>query len=735
MTGRGHAPLRAAAVLGSLVVAALVAGPLAAQPAQRPRIGIAFSGGGAKGCAHIGVLRVLEELRVPVDYAAGASMGAIVGGLYASGLDPDQLTEAILTVDWADALTDEPARKDLVFRRKNDDLRYIPDLELGIGRGGIRFPTGLRSGQKLNYLLRTFTLPVRTVRDFDELPIPFRAVATDIATGEMVVLDHGDLGRAMRASMAIPTVFSAVEMEGRLLVDGGVSDNVPVDVVRAMGADVVIAIDIGSPLLGEEKVGRSYLSILSQTLGMITRANMTPRLAAADLVITPDVASFGTLEFSAGPEIIARGEAEARKLAEELAPYALSEAEYGAWRAARRREPDPIPQVTSVRIEGNQRVDARILAAQVRLEPGAPFSPERARDDLARIFGLGDFETVDVELEPEGDGAAVVYRVREKSWGPTYLRAGVGFEATGEGDNNLALAGSVNRTRINPLGAEWKTEVELGSDAIASTRFYQPLSFTRGWFVEPFFSYRRRSVPLFDGGEQVAELDVRAEDLRADLGYEFGRYGEVRLGLRRSWITPRLDSGVLPEGTEVALGENYDLAGVSLLAAVDRLDSATLPKQGFLVLLSALQSFEALGAEADYAKLELKASRYWTRGRHTLFGNLNGGASPGGELPVYDQFVLGGFFSLATFEPGELRGDNYGLARVGYYYRLTRILHAGGYFEAARVAPVPEELLDNPILTATGLLAADTALGPFYLGASTAEGGRQGFFLVWGRQF
>ena len=728
-------PVRRVRALLLLATAALSAGPLRAQPAARPRIGIAFSGGGAKGCAHIGVLRVLEEMRIPVDYAAGTSMGAIVGGLYAAGLDPDQLTAAILTVDWADALTDKPNRQDLVFRRKNDDLLYIPDLEIGVGRGGLKYPTGLRSGQKLNYLLRTLTLPVRTVRDFDELPIPFRAVATDIATGEMVVLDHGDLGRALRASMAIPTAFSAVEMEGRLLVDGGVSNNVPVDVVRAMGADVVIAIDIGSPLMGEEKVGRSFLTILNQTMGLLTRANMSPRLAAADLVITPDVASFGTLEFDQGPEIIARGEAEARKLAERLAPYALSEQEYDEWRASRHREPDPIPRVTAVRIEGNQRVDSRILARLVRLRPGATFSAEGARDDLSRIFGLADFETVDVDLVPEGDGAAVVYRVREKPWGPTYLRAGLGFESDLAGDNGLSLLAALDRTRINRWGAEWRNEVQLGSTASIGTHFYQPLGFTGGWFVEPAVRYQRTDFPIYEDGEQVAQFETRREDLRLDLGYEFGRYGELRLGLDWGWATPRHKTGVVPPDVTVASGETYHRTGIVLSATADRLDSAKVPKRGGLAHLEGFQGIEELGSDDTYTRIELLTSQFWTRGRHTLFGNLNGGASPNGELPVYDQFTLGGLFSLSAFAPHELRGDNYAVARLGYYYRLFRILYVGGFVEAARIAPQPADLVDDAILTTTALVVADTPIGPLYVGVGNAEQGRRQAYVLLGRQF
>jgi NTE family protein len=719
-----------------IAAAALLSSPLLADAGSgRPKVGIAFSGGGAKGCAHIGVLRVLEEMRVPVDYSAGTSMGSIVGGLYASGMSPDQLEETILTVDWADALRDKPGRQDLVFRRKDDDLRYVPDLELGIGRGGLRYPTGLRSGQKLNYLLRKFTLPVRTVTDFDQLPVPFRAVATDIATGEMVVIGNGDLATALRASMAIPTVFSPVELEGRLLVDGGVTNNVPVDVVRAMGADVVIAIDIGAQFAGEEEVGESFLSILGQTNRMITRGNMIPRLAQADLVLTPDIAGFGTLEFEKGKEIIARGEAEARKFAERLAPLALSEQDYAAWKASRRREPDPNPRVTRVDFEGNQRVDRRVLETQVRLQAGSAFSAEAARQDLSRLFGLGDFETVDVRLVPEGDGTALIYRVREKPWGPTYLRAGFAFQADLEGKSDLSLRAAVNRTRLNALGAEWKTQIQTGNDRQLQTSLYQPLSFRSGWFVEPALNFRRRDLTYFADGEAVSELDVQSTGARLDLGYLFGRYGEMRVGVDTSRLTPRRRSGVPPEEIGDLVGETIQRGGIVFAAVADRLDSATLPKNGTLGRLTAFRALEALGADDEYTKVEFRSSRYWTRGHSTLFGSLNLGWGDDEPLPPYDRFALGGLFSLSTYEPLELSGDNYGSVRLGYYHRLGKALHLGGYIETAGVAADFSSITRDVVGTFTALAIVDSQLGPFYLGAGFAEEGRRSIYLLFGRQF
>lgn len=727
--GSGRRSLAVLATLLPLLV------PVAAGASPRPTIGIAFSGGGAKGCAHIGVLRVLEELRIPVDYVAGTSMGAIIGGLYASGLGPDELEETILAVDWADALRDKPGRRDLTFRRKDDDLRYIPGVELGVGRGGLRYPTGLRSGQKLNYLLRRFTLPVRTIRDFDQLPIPFRAVATDIATGEMVVLGSGDLARALRASMAIPSVFTPVEIDGRLLVDGGVTDNVPVDVVRAMGADVVIAIDIGAQFAEDEEVGRSLLAILGQTNRMITRGNMIARLAAADIVVTPDISGIGTLEFHRGREIIARGEAEARRMTDLLARYALDEGEYERWKSARRREPDPLPIVTRVEIEGNQRVDRRALATQIRLRAGAPFSAETAREDLSRLFGLGDFETVDVAIEPEGDEVAVVYQVREKSWGPTYLRFGLGFRADLEGESDLSVLAQANRTRINALGAEWKTELQLGSDRVLRTGFYQPLSFDPGWFVEPSAGYRRLDLVLFADSEPVAELDVEGWSTRLDLGYNFGRYGEARLGVERAELSPRRRSGMLPATLAALDGASFQRAGVALSAVVDRLDSATLPKDGSIGRLTAYRALEELGADDEYTRLELRAARFDTRGRHTVFADLGAGASPGGTLPIYDRFSFGGFFSLSGYLPGEIAGDNYGFVRIGYYLRLGGPFHAGGHVELLGVADRFGSVAGDPIVTGTALLIADTQVGPFYLAAGAGETGHRKLYVVFGRQF
>ncbi|MDY7091864.1 MAG: patatin-like phospholipase family protein [Acidobacteriota bacterium] len=726
------APRRLCWILAAL---ALLAPACLSLADSRPIIGVAFSGGGAKGCAHIGVLRVLEELRIPVDVAAGTSMGAIIGGLYSAGWTPDELETLVREVDWADALQDDPQRRELVLRRKDEDLLYLPDLELGIGRGGLRWPTGLRSGQKLGYLLRRLTLPVRTVDDFDDLPTPFRAVATDIASGDMVTLGEGDLARALRASMAIPTVFTPVEMSGRLLVDGGVSNNVPVDVVRAMGADIVIAIDIGAQFADEEAASKSFLSILGQTNRMITRGNMEERLAMADLVVTPAVTEFKTLQFDAAPEIIRLGEEKAREMIAQLQELSLSEEAYREWREYRSREPDPLPVVEAIRFEGNQRVDPRVLAAQVHARVGEVFQPLRVQGDVERIFGLGDFETVDIELEPGREGAALVFRLREKPWGPTFLKFGLGFRTEFEGDSGLALRALVNRTRVNALGGEWKSELQLGDRRSLETGFYQPLDFEGRWFVDLAVDYRRRDLTLFVERDPIAEVEFSRRGVAFDLGYNLSRSAELRAGLDSSIVEGRRSSGALPDALAELNGQELNRSGARLQAKLDTLDRATLPTRGTLVRLEAFRALESLGSDETYTRIELRALQFRTSNRNTFFGDLELGSSPGSDLPIHDRFAIGGLFSLSGYLPGELSGDSSLVLRAGYYRRWGKVLNFGAYLEAGGAGQDLSTVAEDPVTTATLFAVADSAFGPLYVAFSVAEPGRSKAYVVFGRQF
>ncbi|MEM8964745.1 MAG: patatin-like phospholipase family protein, partial [Acidobacteriota bacterium] len=531
-----------------LVLAPLGLGAQPNEPADRPKIGIAFSGGGALGCAHLGVLEVLEEMRVPIDYIAGTSMGSIVGGLYAAGLSTDEMRDALVSTDWSDAFRDKPAREDLSFRRKQEDQRYLLNLELGIGRGGLRVPSGLISGQKLFFLLRKFALPVSGIDDFDDLPIPFRAVATDIETGEVVVLEDGDLARAMRASMAIPGAFAAVDLDGRRLVDGGVVNNLPIDIVRAMGADIVIAIDLGTPISERGEI-QSFVQILGQTTSMITRSNVRRQLPDADLVLNPYVRDFGILEFESATAIIEKGVEEARAHVVDLEPYALDEASYAAHRAAR-PTPPPLPTtVDFIEYRGNERVDSRIIDAQLDVRPGDPLDLDTVAEDLGRVYGLGDFEAVEVSLATRATAEGeveygLIIDIREKDWGPTYLHGGLSLTSDFEGEGfDFGLLVNVNRTRLNARGGEWRNDLLVGQRRRLVSELYQPLDFNGRFFVAPSIDILRDRVGLFEGGEEISKLDLESNILRLDVGYQAGRFGEFRLGLYRGTAEAAVDIG------------------------------------------------------------------------------------------------------------------------------------------------------------------------------------------------
>lgn len=715
---------------------AWVGATASADETARPKVGLALAGGGAKGGAHVGILKVLEENNIPVDFIAGTSMGSIIGGLYASGVSADELDQKLRELDWADLLRDTPPRQDLSFRRKEDDARYLLGVELGLKGRRLVWPTGLISGQELFFVLQSLTLPVAGVEDFDELPIPFRAVATDVNTGKKVVLDHGNIATAMRASMAIPSVFSAVEIDGKLLVDGGLSDNVPVDVVRSMGADIVIAVDLGAPL-SDFEVG-SFLQIYQQTMRMLTRVNMEPQLANADLVLVPEVSRYGTLEFDALDDIIRKGleEGEARK--PEFIDLALSPDSYAEHLARRSVNRRPDPTVDFVRFEGNERVPDQIIQNQLRLTTGQRLDLSQLSSDLGRVFGLGDFKSVDFYIEQDDErGTGVVIRTEEKPWGPNYLNFGFFLETDLDGDTELGLLTNFTATRLNTWGAEWRNDLLVGGDTGIYSEYYQPLGFAGRWFVAPSLEVRRDHLPFYEEGQEVAELDVKRSELSLSIGYEFDVGAEVRIGLNRGSASAKVESGELPRDVinEVDL-DDIDYGGIEFGFRTDRLDRVPFPLRGSRMGFDAFFSDEALGADDSYNRLELSMALIRSFGKNIFLGSLDGGASPGGDLPEYDVFRLGGLLSFSGFAEGELRGQYFGVARLGYYRNVFSKYYAGGWFEGGNVWDDSEDIgSDTLIYTTTIFIGRETIVGPIYLAYGQAERGKNKVYLSMGKTF
>ena len=748
---RGLIVLVVSLTLGmGLVSGRSVPAQMQADDPDRPKIGLALGGGGAKGGAHIGVLKVMEELNIPIDYIAGTSIGAIMGGLYASGMTADELKDAVENIDWKEALQDKPPRRDRTFRRKTDDLRYLIDLEVGIGKDGLRWPAGLVSGQNLFFLLQALSLPVAHVNDFDDLPIPFRAVATNIEDGSMHVIRGGNLATAMRASMAIPGFFSPVELDGVLLVDGGMVNNLPVDVVRGMGADIVIAVDLGKDLSARD-VRRSLTQVLQQTMRMLTRPNVASRLADADLVVAPPVTKFGTMGFDSMEQIVEVGFETADQMRPQLAVYSSDPDYYAEHRAKQLPPSDESIQIDFIEYDGNERVDDRIVANQIRLDAGTEMglmmvgtdfkrvlgtesrreARERRRNlegepvdlaslsaDLRRLYGLGDFELVDFEfVERDGEEGLRIH-MKEKSWGPNYLHFGLELSGDFDGETKIGMLANLTKRNINARGAEWRTDILIGSDTGVLSEFYQPIDFAGRFFVAPRILYKDTRPRFWEDGVAIAQLQVAEIEGGFDLGYQWSTYGEIRAGLVRGNADVDLETGTLPpEEEEQINADSIDTGGFRFLARVDRLDNVVIPRRGARSALRGLWSSENLGAEDSYTKLEADGSKFFSRGRHTGFLGGAIGWSPGSTLPIYDEFTLGGFGSLSGYEERQLRGQYLGVGRFGYYYNLFgRSWFVGGWAEAGNVWQTSDDAsFSSLIWTGTAIIAKATSIGPLYL--------------------
>ncbi|MGH7573266.1 MAG: patatin-like phospholipase family protein, partial [Gemmatimonadota bacterium] len=504
---------------GALLAASLleISGLQAQIPAERPRVGVALSGGGARGIAHVGVLKTLEEMRVPIDVIGGTSMGAIVAGLYASGLSPDEIEAALARVEWEQVLSDTPLRRSLEFRRREDDRRYVWEIEMGVDGDGLQVPGGLIAGQGLGELLRRHTFAVAGVDSFDELPIPFLAIATDVRTGQRVVLRQGDLPTALRASMAIPTVFTPVEIEGRLLVDGGLTDNLPVDEVRALGADVVVAVDVSLPIDADDEI-RSPFDVLERTAAIVSRTRLAEQLGRADLAIAPDLAGYGVFDFEAGERLIDLGVLAARSAADRLDDLSLSPAAWETYRRRHRPLPAPRLVIDEVAFDTPNWLDSRRRAERIATRPGDRLALEPLEEDAARLYALGEFERVWWGIDGRDEGTVLTYEAEEKPWGPNYLDAGVRLVLDSGGDDfrtgivTYDAVVDLTRRRIGARGAEWRTDLRLGETAGIETEWDQPLDFAGRWFVAARGGWLSSQQSLFEDGRLAAEYGVdRAE--------------------------------------------------------------------------------------------------------------------------------------------------------------------------------------------------------------------------------
>ncbi len=705
---------------------------------DRPKIGLALSGGGARGAAHIGVLRVLEESQVPIDYIAGTSMGSVIGGLYASGMTLDEIEHALKTMDWEHIFSDSSPRVERSFRRKRDDDLYLVKARLGISDDGdLLFPTGAIQGQKFDLALRQLSLPVTNITDFDQLRIPFRAVASDIGNGRKIVLGEGDLATAMRASMAVPGIFSATEINGRLLVDGGITDNLPVDVVREMGADIVIAVDISTPIMPAEEVTNLF-SVTDQLMSLMTRNNVEEQIAkltTSDILIVPALGNFSSSNFVNATDAVPIGYQAADARRDELRELSLTENEYQAYLSALATRPTrDIPVIQFVHIKNNSRISDEMIRTRIHQQVGSPLDRQQLEQDIAYIYGIEMFQNVGYNLVEEQGETGLLIDARAKSWGPNYLQFGLDLSSDIRGNNSYDLGASYLRTGINPMGGEVRLAAQVGQDPLLAAEWHQPLDSLSRYFVYTGARYGATNVDVFDGRrDPVAEYRVKEARVDLALGRELSVYGESRLGYR--YRSGNVD---IKTGTSDLPEFSYDSGQAFAKLSVDRLDNYNFPEKGWLGAVEYDIAREYLGGDSEFEQMRLVANGFTSLGNGHVVG-LGGLAQStiSGTADVQDRFRIGGFLNLSGYPEDSLSGQQAGVLSAIYYRRFEALpflsWYLGGSLEYGGVWEDKDDLFDDGIISGSVFLGADSPIGPLYIGYGHAEGGYDSIFFYLGR--
>ncbi len=704
---------------------------------DRPKIGLVLGGGGAKGAAHIGVLKVLEELKIPIDYIAGTSMGAIVGSLYASGLSADEIETIITSIDWDDVFSGNPAREDIDFRRKREDFDILSGLTLGIKDGKIRLPKGLVKDQKANVLFEVMMLHTVEIDDFDKLPIPFSAVATDLETGEVVVLRKGRLSDAARASMSVPGVFPPIELNGRILIDGGIVRNVPVDIVRDMGADIVICVDVGKPMKTRKDLERP-LAIMNQMIDIMMKKNIKAQidsLGPMDTYINPKLGKLGSGDFNKAAEISIIGEKAARENIDSLSRYSVSDAEYAAFVKNHQRDQVKEIQISSMKIEmeGESGIPPEVVASRLEVKEGDTVDIEDLQNNAGRVYGMGDFERVDVIMKRERDRYDLIVKAKEKEWGPNYLRFGMALESNFEGVSSYNILVDYTRRWINTFGAEWKTQIDIGSPSGIHSEFYQPLTANRLFFVAPHVEWKQRNVALYNDNDRSSDYRVSGYELGLDVGIQPWMYGEARVGL----LFAR-DEASLRTGDNELTNDQFDRRGIVFQAAVDQLDNVNFPNEGYFARINYFSSLEDMGSDESYNKVEGAAMGAFSYKKQTILAQVKAGSNFGGELPFNDKLQLGGFLDLSGLQENQLRGQYMAIGKIITYHKVGTSfigdLYLGGSLETGNVWQ--EEFdFDDLQLAGSVFLGYDTILGPLYLALGYVDQGQSAGYFYLGRTF
>ncbi|EMI4392277.1 patatin-like phospholipase family protein [Vibrio parahaemolyticus] len=732
----------------------------------RPKVAVVLAGGGAKGAAHIGVLKALEEMHIPVDIITGTSMGAYVGGLYATGMSADEIDSFIYSVDWNSGYRDRVDRSQRRVRDKEYEDRYQITTDLGLRFGEVRAPTGVVQGQNMLRVLRETTGNLGRFDSFDELAIPYRSVATDILELDEVVIGNGYLVDAMMASMSVPGALPPYKLNGHMLVDGGVVNNMPVDVARAMGADVVIAVDISTDYKTEDDF-TGLFTVADQLSNYLVRRSTQQQvetLQEHDVYIRPNVGQMETVEFDKMPWAFQSGYDITKEMESKLVGLRLSNAEYQKYIDHKQEVRKKLVYgddrvVDEIVIVNNTHYSDVLLTNRLELETGRKIETAEIEKAVENLYALDRFELITYHFEEVDGSNLLVFDVNEKSWGPNYLNFRFFLEDDFDTDSQYGIGMSTNFTNLNSHGAEMALNVEMGTDKLIEAELYSPVLSSQEFFVagKVAYSSEGRNLPVSDDDSSLSSvndfLPVSYTEFVSEIaiGIQPTLWQELRLGGRYS-------SGSIELSTLASVGNlDFERRGLFANYRLDTLDDFAFPTRGLLVDLEYLVSHDTSPQEIGQSKpedivedtvyeIDARFKGAMSYQRHTLVGQAEYSFVQSKNSSItLDPRELGGFLHLSGIPRNSLIGQNLFFSSLVYRYKWFD--NDFGLFEAPVYVGASLEhggtwsdndlkLNEAPLYNAASIFfGVDSPIGPIMLAYGRTEQDMEAVYLIVGTSF
>ncbi|WAL78544.1 patatin-like phospholipase family protein [Shewanella sp. DAU305] len=718
--------------------------------AERLKIGVVLSGGGAKGAAHVGVLKILEEHNIPVDYIAGTSIGAYVAGMYSLGYSASEVEAIMMGVDWDSGYSDTIPRNILSYRDKQLRDRYNIPLNIGYNEGQVRAPSGLLRGQTMSQLLRQSTDLVQQFGNFDDLAIPYRAVATDLETSLPVVISHGSMVKAMQASATVPGALQPAQIDGKLLVDGGIANNMPVDVVKAMGADIIIAVDIGSPLVKKDKLD-STIAVLDQLSNFLTNASTEKQkllLTDKDVLIRPAIDALSTTDFTIMPLALTLGKEAANGQLDKLSSMSVSPEEYAAYVEAKKAKgkllmADVRHSVNEIVFDNQSKVSLNLLTETLNIKPGQAVSKDELNEALKRIYSLNKFERVDAEFVEGEDGRVLTVTTKAKSWGPNYFQLGFNWEDDFNSESAISFDMAYTMTDLTFNGGEWRNEIKLGMEKLFATEFYQPLDRDQQFFSRARYQYDTRNWDLYDNNNRLLTFDKKTHTIELGIGYNYTSQGMIELGLVA-------EKGAIINDAWLLRDLDFSSYGAYFRFGYDSLDSISFPTSGNRVTLNVYvrnEDFDDI-IDDNQNQYSVQIGADWkgalSVGNHAFVGKASISTNDNDGMNTLHLSELGGFLNLSGYHKDSLTGAHKVFGAFVYQYDLGRDalgmtdypLYLGWSLEAGNVWDERSEVTLTDLIYASSLyIGTDTSMGPAAIGFGITDLGDKSFYLFVGKNF